>query len=121
MKKVIILIVFTVVLSIGAELFFSAKSHFSNMGNPGTFKQGYVAEDLSFDSLLEHKKSSLKLVDTKEGFGKSKIGQTKIGGKPDLPKDSKWPTWNGKPLSFLAQIDLAEIKDLLQMQNVNPR
>jgi len=82
------------------------------MGNPGTFKQGYVAEDLSFDSLIEHKKSSFKLVDTKVGFGKSKIGQTKIGGKPDLPKDSKWPTWNGKPLSFLAQINLAEIKAL---------
>ena len=39
---------------------------------------------------------------------KIKIGQSKIGGEPDLPDHLSWPTWKGKPLSFLAQINLNE-------------
>lgn len=44
-------------------------------------------------------------------------GQSKIGGKPDLPADFEWPYYKGKsydgytaerPLSFLAQINLKE-------------
>jgi len=31
-----------------------------------------------------------------------------LGGAPSLPPHVEWPTWNGKPLAFLAQIDLAE-------------
>lgn len=37
-----------------------------------------------------------------------KIGETKIGGCPDLPDDVQWPTLHGKLLPFLAQINLAE-------------
>lgn len=37
------------------------------------------------------------------------IGQTKIGGLPDLPKDVNYPTFGDKPLVFLAQINLSEI------------
>ena len=38
------------------------------------------------------------------------VGATKIGGCPDLPPDTLWPTFENKqPLAFLAQIDLAEI------------
>lgn len=36
-------------------------------------------------------------------------GSSKIGGLPDLPATAYWPEWNGKPLSFLAQINLAEV------------
>jgi len=36
-------------------------------------------------------------------------GFSKLGGLPLLPPDAVWPEWQGKPLSFLAQIDLAEI------------
>src|SRR5262245_135660 len=58
-----------------------------------------------------------------------KIGQTRIGGLPDLPEGFEWPTWKPKverddkfggtwnpsspaPLGFIAQIDLAEIPHL---------
>lgn len=38
-----------------------------------------------------------------------KVGQSKIGGKPDLPKDFEWPRANGKPMLFCAQYNLAEL------------
>ena len=37
------------------------------------------------------------------------VGASKIGGAPDLPKDFEWPSWNDRPLDFLAQINLAEV------------
>lgn len=51
--------------------------------------------------------------------GEYKTGLTKFGGKPDVPKDFKWCYYEGesgydgevksRPLSFLAQFDLADI------------
>lgn len=41
------------------------------------------------------------------------VGASKIGGMPDLPDNTRWPLYkNGKPLAFLAQLDLAEIARL---------
>jgi len=37
------------------------------------------------------------------------VGASKFGGQPDVPKDFEWPHWNGKALSFLGQINLANI------------
>ncbi|MFZ1042369.1 MAG: YwqG family protein [Anaerolineales bacterium] len=37
------------------------------------------------------------------------LGRTKIGGRPDLPNHIHWPTWQDKPLSFIAQINLADL------------
>lgn len=37
------------------------------------------------------------------------IGSSKLGGEPDLADGSEWPSWEGKPLSFLAQLDLEEV------------
>jgi len=36
------------------------------------------------------------------------IGETKLGGYPDLPPDLDWPRYDGAPQSFVAQINLAE-------------
>lgn len=40
------------------------------------------------------------------------IGPSKIGGAPDLPESVTWPTWKDSPMSFLAQIRLADIAPL---------
>ena len=37
------------------------------------------------------------------------LGYSKIGGFPDLPDVFVWPEWKNEPLSFIAQINLAEI------------
>jgi uncharacterized protein YwqG len=41
---------------------------------------------------------------------KMRIGQSKIGGEPDLPEKVEWPLFEEKkPLAFLAQINLSEV------------
>lgn len=42
---------------------------------------------------------------------KLRPGQSRLGGLPDLPGDVVWPTANGKPLPFVAQVNLAEIEE----------
>jgi uncharacterized protein YwqG len=37
------------------------------------------------------------------------VGASRIGGAPDLPARFRWPTYQGKHLAFVAQIDLAEV------------
>ena len=37
------------------------------------------------------------------------LGASRLGGVPDLPPGSAWPTLDGKKLPFLAQIDLAAL------------
>lgn len=36
------------------------------------------------------------------------LGACRLGGRPDLPVGTAWPDWDGVPLAFVAQIDLAE-------------
>jgi len=36
-------------------------------------------------------------------------GFSRLGGLPQMPDDLAWPVWKDKPLSFLAQLSLAEI------------
>src|SRR5262249_28452161 len=42
--------------------------------------------------------------------GKLAPGRSKIGGRPDLPDGLSWPAHRGKPLAFLAQVNLAELQ-----------
>ncbi|MBK7805394.1 MAG: DUF1963 domain-containing protein [Saprospiraceae bacterium] len=48
-----------------------------------------------------------------------KVGKSKIGGKPDLPKDFNWPTSDNKSMSFCAQYNLSELTKL-DKENVLP-
>lgn len=50
-------------------------------------------------------------------FGHSASGPTAsfLGGSPDQTDALDWPTWEGRKLSFLAQIDLAELHDSVHL------
>jgi len=40
------------------------------------------------------------------------IGESRLGGMPDLPPDAEWPAWNDQHLSFIAQINLSGLPSL---------
>lgn len=54
--------------------------------------------------------NSIRITTKKVEEKELKIGQSKIGGFPDLPKSIEWFKWKEKPLSFIAQINLDEVK-----------
>lgn len=39
---------------------------------------------------------------------------TKVGGLPYWPRNRKWPTRKGKPMAFVAQLNFADSRDLVQ-------
>lgn len=41
--------------------------------------------------------------------GAPELGASRLGGWPDMPQGMEWPTWQDRPMSFLAQINLAEM------------
>src|SRR5437870_10257828 len=42
-------------------------------------------------------------------YAKLPLGCSRIGGCPELPAGIDWPFWQGKALSFLAQLNLQDI------------
>jgi uncharacterized protein YwqG len=40
------------------------------------------------------------------------VGASRLGGRPDVPTDFKWPVYDGLPQSFIAQINLADMASL---------
>lgn len=52
------------------------------------------------------------LADERGADARLDLGATKLGGRPDLRARSRWPARDGRPLSFVAQIDLAELAPL---------
>jgi uncharacterized protein YwqG len=52
---------------------------------------------------------SIRLKTTRTSIDDLKLGQSRIGGVPDLPRDFQWPHYAELGLSFIAQLDLAEL------------
>src|SRR5262249_29064737 len=69
------------------------------------------------DSALPHKEALAGLVRpallalAPDAEGCDTLGVSYLGGTPDAPPEFTWPTHQGSPLAFIAQIDLAELPD----------
>ncbi|NLW46554.1 MAG: DUF1963 domain-containing protein, partial [Firmicutes bacterium] len=61
------------------------------------------------ESISKNIRNGIKLKTRKVKEVDISIGETKIGGKPDVPNDFVWPKWNSRYLSFIAQINLDEV------------
>lgn len=61
-------------------------------------------ERLLFEALENTGRPALRLTTA------GRPGFSKIGGRPNLSNDLAWPYWCNRPLSFVAQLDLAELK-----------
>jgi uncharacterized protein YwqG len=46
---------------------------------------------------------------TRAQSGAAELGRSRLGGSPDLPPGFVWPTWSGRELGFLGQIDLGAV------------
>jgi hypothetical protein len=76
------------------------------------YAQAFVAAGLDrhFEALA---RPALWLIPKRVDERKLGLGLTKLGGHPDLPAAAKWPRAKREPLTFLAQIDLAEVSPQL--------
>ena len=62
--------------------------------------------------LLELLQPGIALIATPAADAQISLGASKFGGAPDVPSDFEWPHWNGKALTFLAQINLEAVAPL---------
>jgi uncharacterized protein YwqG len=54
-------------------------------------------------------RGAIRVDATPVALDRLKVGASRLGGVPDLPPDLAWPTFRGKSLAFIAEIDLAEV------------
>jgi hypothetical protein len=57
-------------------------------------------------ALREHFLPGARMVDIP---GRAAVGATRLGGLPGLPRGTRWPTCNGRKLSFLLQVRVADV------------
>lgn len=61
----------------------------------------------AFDTLVQR---TVVMIPSRIDEAKAKVlGATKLGGHPDLPANTPWPRVKGEPLTFLAQLNLADV------------
>lgn len=89
--------------------------------------QSEILEDLVVWSGLSHYKKEIErlvsqaalLVTRETEESEIGLGETKIGGLPDLPEGVEWPIHHsGKPLAFLAQINLSNVSRTIRMTDL---
>jgi len=61
------------------------------------------------DLILGGLRKAVRLKPGKPAKRRLPTGTSKFGGEPDLPPDADWPTYDRRPLHFLAQLNLADL------------
>ncbi|MEW2353540.1 YwqG family protein [Spirillospora sp. NPDC029432] len=69
------------------------------------------------DALLALRRTGIDLIPRPDGT----LGHTRLGGLPDLPPSEPWPHRHDRPMTLLAQIDLAEISRCDDDRSLPPR
>lgn len=59
--------------------------------------------------ILRLARSAVRLEPSRCDSARLRAGASRFGGAPDLPADFVWPVHEGRPLAFLAQLDLATL------------
>jgi uncharacterized protein (TIGR02996 family) len=60
-------------------------------------------------SLLPLARPALRFKSAKAAEATLPVGAGRLGGRPDLPPETKWPTYQEEPLAFLGQFNLADL------------
>ena len=68
-------------------------------------EKGYIRQAEILESMAS---DCIEIKTSKSEEGEFAPGGSKIGGVPHLPADFKWDLFSGKPLAFLAQINLEQ-------------
>lgn len=61
------------------------------------------------DGIADAAKWAIALRPTRAEQASLGIGSSRLGGMPDLPPQHGWPTWRGRSMGFLAQINLQDL------------
>ncbi|MBY0460163.1 MAG: DUF1963 domain-containing protein [Gemmataceae bacterium] len=62
------------------------------------------------DALLALARPSIQYALKRQGEKSLPVGGSKFGGRPDLPPALEWPRFEGLPLSFFGQFNLADLR-----------
>lgn len=63
------------------------------------------------NELINQSREAVRMISAPASDSTLPVGASKLGGWPDLPQDLKWPEWKSNDLSFVAQINLAELSE----------
>jgi hypothetical protein len=87
------------------------RARFQSIAEPvgGAWRALLAAEGLGahVGALAPHVRPAVRV--TAQKADALPAGTSHFGGRPDLPDDLVWPRVDGRPLAFLAQIDLADV------------
>ena len=71
-------------------------------------EKGYIRQAEILESMAA---DCIEIKTSKSDESEFALGESKIGGVPHLPADFEWGLFNGKPLAFLAQINLEQVSE----------
>lgn len=87
--------------------------YFQNRGELKSLLEQHDASGMA-EGMIEHERPAIRIRPTRLDGQEPPLGASRFLGEPDMPESLEWPVdAEGVPLSFLVQINLAELADVL--------